>query len=45
MDQNGERKAMLKIGEHRSLQTDRVILVAGPPEEVAVVRGIYPKGL
>jgi DNA invertase Pin-like site-specific DNA recombinase len=41
VDQNGEQKAVLKIGEQKSIQTDRVILVAGPAEEVAVVRGIY----
>ena len=41
VDQNGERKAVLKIGEQKSIQTDRVILVAGPAEEVAVVREIY----
>ena len=41
VDQSGERKGMLKIGEQKSIQTDRVILVAGPAEEVAVVRGIY----
>lgn len=41
VDQKGERKGMLKIGEQKSIQTDRVILVAGPAEEVAVVRGIY----
>ncbi len=37
VDQNGEKKAMLKMGEHKSLQTDRVKLVAGPEEEVKVV--------
>ncbi len=41
VDQSGERKAVLKIGEQKSIQTDRVILVAGPAEEVAIVRGIY----
>jgi DNA invertase Pin-like site-specific DNA recombinase len=41
VDQNGERKAVLKIGEQKSIQTDRVILVAGPAEEAAVVRRIY----
>jgi DNA invertase Pin-like site-specific DNA recombinase len=41
VDQSGERKATLKIGEQKSIQTDRVILVAGPAEEVAIVRGIY----
>lgn len=41
IDQSGERKTLLKIGEQKSLQTDRVILVAGPEEEVQVVRWIY----
>ena len=41
IDQNGEKKAVLKMGEQKSLQTDRVILVAGPEQEVLVVRGIY----
>src|SRR6266478_2333672 len=27
VDQNGQEKATLKMGEHKSLQTDRVILV------------------
>src|ERR1022692_2603060 len=39
--QNGEKKTVLKMGEQKSLQTDRVVLVAGPEEEVLVVRGIY----
>src|SRR5216684_3261443 len=41
LDQSGEKKAMLKMGEHKSIQTDRVVLVAGPDEEVKVVRRIY----
>jgi DNA invertase Pin-like site-specific DNA recombinase len=41
IDQNGEKKAVLKMGEQKSLQTDRVVLVAGPEQEVLVVRGIY----
>ena len=41
VDQNGVQKAMLKMGEHKSLQTDRVILVTGPEEEVRIVRWIY----
>ena len=27
IDQNGEQKAMLKMGEQKSIQTDRVVLV------------------
>jgi len=41
IDQSGEKKTVLKMGEQKSLQTDRVILVAGPEHEVLVVRGIY----
>jgi DNA invertase Pin-like site-specific DNA recombinase len=41
VDQSGERKAMLKMGEQKSLQTDRVILVPGPEEEIKTVRWIY----
>lgn len=41
IDEHGEQKAILKRGEHKSLQTDRVILIPGPPEEVETVRWIY----
>lgn len=41
IDQNAERKGFLARGEHKSIQTDRVILVPGPAEEIEVVRGIY----
>src|SRR3989475_2146203 len=40
-DQNGQQKAVLKMGEQKSLQTDRVVLVRGPEEEVKVVNWIY----
>ena len=41
IDQSRQRKTMLKMGEHKSIQTDRVILVRGPDEEVETVRWIY----
>ena len=41
IDQQGENKGVLKKGEHKSLQTDRVILVPGPDDEVETVRRIY----
>src|SRR5271155_4146216 len=41
IDPSGEKKAMLKMGEQKSIQTDRVVLVAGPDEEVKAVRRIY----
>lgn len=41
LDERGQRKAMLARGEQKSLQTDRVVLVPGPSEEVALLRRIY----
>lgn len=41
LDQSGEIKAELARGEHKSLQTDRVILMPGPDSEVKVVNQIY----
>ncbi|MDF2116378.1 recombinase family protein [Roseiarcaceae bacterium H3SJ34-1] len=41
VDSNRQPKSLLAIGEHKSLQTDRVILVPGPPNEVENVRLIY----
>jgi DNA invertase Pin-like site-specific DNA recombinase len=40
-DQAGEPKGTLNRGEQKSIQTDRVILVPGPPEEVQTVRWMY----
>lgn len=41
VNQSGEAKGVLQRGEQKSLQTDRVILVPGPENEVATVRSIY----
>ena len=41
IDQQGSIKSELARGEHKSLQTDRVILVPGPDDEVAIVKSIY----
>ncbi len=41
INQSGERKSVLARGEQKSLQTDRVILVPGPEEEIRTVRWIY----
>ena len=43
VDANGVKKGELKMGEQKSIQTDRVVLVAGPDEEVATVRWIYQR--
>lgn len=41
VDSHGTPKNQLQMGEHKSIQTDRVILVPGPPCEVEVVQKIY----
>lgn len=41
IDQSGQVKGELRRGEHKSLQTDRVILIPGPDSEVATVNQIY----
>jgi len=41
IDQHGQSKQQLSIGDQKSLQTDRVILVPGPSDELQVVRLIY----
>lgn len=41
IDQAGSVKGELARGEHKSLQTDRVILVPGAPTAVATVNQIY----
>ena len=41
IDQSGVRKAMLKMGEQKSIQTDRVVLVRGPEYEIKIVQWIF----
>ena len=41
VDENRTPKGELAHGEQKSIQTDRVILVPGPPDEVERVRWIY----
>lgn len=41
VDQTGSIKSELSRGEHKSLQTDRVILMPGPDPEVQIVNQIY----
>lgn len=41
IDEHRTPKALLRGGEQKSLQTDRVILVPGPQDEVETVRRIY----
>ncbi len=41
IDSEGRPRLILQKGEHKSLQTDRVILVPGPQHEIDIVRRIY----
>lgn len=41
IDATGSSKGELTRGAHKSIQTDRVILVPGPKEEIHVVQQIY----
>ena len=41
VDEHRQAKAILDRGEQKSLQTDRVVLRPGPPEEVEVMRRLY----
>jgi DNA invertase Pin-like site-specific DNA recombinase len=41
IDHAGIAKGELTRGQHKSIQTDRVVLAPGPPEEVDTVRWMY----
>ncbi len=41
VDQSGNPKGILAIGEQKSIHTDRVVLVPGPDHEVADVRWMF----
>ncbi len=41
IDQHGSPKGTLARGEQKSLQTDRVILMPGPDDEIRIVHQIY----
>jgi DNA invertase Pin-like site-specific DNA recombinase len=41
IDRDGNHKQLLKDGEHKSITTDRIVLVPGDPTEVATVQRIF----
>lgn len=41
IDEAGQTKGILSHGEHKSIQTDRVTLVPGPDDEIAIVNQIF----
>jgi DNA invertase Pin-like site-specific DNA recombinase len=42
---DGEAKFLLGDGDHKSILTDRIVLVPGPPEEVEIVRWMFQRYL
>ena len=43
VDRERNPKGLLLPGEHKSIQTDRVILVPGPEDEIGVVKEVYDR--
>lgn len=41
VDQHGRSKGILSSHEYKSQQTDRIVLVLGPPDEIATVKWIF----
>jgi hypothetical protein len=41
IDEHGHPKGLLKRGECKNLQSDRVILQPGPPHELELVRNVF----
>jgi DNA invertase Pin-like site-specific DNA recombinase len=41
LDDQGQTRSLLRLGERKAIQSDHVILVPGPPEEVALVRRVF----
>ena len=41
VDQDLKSKAILQRGEEKSIATDRVVLIPGPSEEIAIVREVF----
>jgi DNA invertase Pin-like site-specific DNA recombinase len=43
VDRERNPKGLLLVGEHKSIQTDRVVLVPGPAEEIGIVKEVYDR--
>jgi DNA invertase Pin-like site-specific DNA recombinase len=41
VDENGTPRGVLELGQQKFLQTDRIVLVPGPPEELEVLRWMF----
>jgi DNA invertase Pin-like site-specific DNA recombinase len=43
ISKDGKRRAVLKLGEHKAVRTDRIILIPGTKKEVLCIRTIFQK--
>ena len=41
VDETGKPKGILAPGQRKSIQSDRIVPIPGPPEEIAIVRSIF----
>ncbi|WP_310212288.1 recombinase family protein [Caulobacter sp. BE264] len=41
IDEEGRPRGLLKLGQHKRVNTDRTVLVPGPPSEIALVKRIF----
>jgi DNA invertase Pin-like site-specific DNA recombinase len=41
LDRDGNTKGLLKYGEQKSIQSDRVVLIPGPEEELSLIREMF----
>jgi len=41
VDEQGNRRRILRSGQHKAVNTDRTIVVPGPPSEIALVKRIF----
>lgn len=41
VDEDGRHRRILRPGQHKAVNTDRTIVVPGPPSEIALVRRIF----
>jgi DNA invertase Pin-like site-specific DNA recombinase len=43
VSQDGKRRRILKLGEHKAVHTDRIVMIPGTPQEIFCIRTIFEK--
>ena len=43
VSQDGKRRRILKLGEHKAVRTDRIVMIPGTPHEIFCIRTIFKK--